>query len=496
MLKTPKPSALALFLARPWCGQVRPGRVLNFVIMSAAALTMVNCSFTDNQLNNPPGEIQIRLPWSQPDGTIRLENIKFTGLSSLAKMTGIYAQIYVHPTDRGSDIEGRDPALSFVKMQGGYYLPKNTFSLELASVYAHLERLGRIDASLVADSGLSLFELNSWPRKVGVRTLFANTTDENPAFYNSTFDAMFFQSYSRSEMPLQVNGGVIAHEHFHSLFQRVVLDPLITKKGTISPKALGLPLDKFTGFLFETALFSSFSARNVVAQPATNEAIDPEIVQPFLERGFNEGLADVWGWIYTQDVDFVGRTFAKFAGVRSLDLKRAALFSMNDFSRRVVELLKVSKTAPFELSYQLGSQSAGFVRAFLMAGLMTPEALPQVEGEGATTLSLVDFKLNAPKAKSLRESIVKSLLILRDRYLANGKSADTTSLIRVFVHTTEKMNLLQCLVARDFLREAVLSSSVTCAKNGATDSYTIEEQLIEGDNSDIAGEAENAGEET
>ncbi len=461
-------------LALHWLTSVRKANSALALTLGAAAIgSLWGCNFYENRLNNPDKEITIRLPWQQADGHIQMQNIQVQGLNSLAKMDGSFAKFYVHPTNRGNSVDGRDPSLSFVKMQGGYYLPKNTFSLELASVYAHLEQLGHVDASLVTDSGLSLYDLNSWPMKVGVRTLFPNPADDNPAFYSSTFDTMFFQSYTRSELPLQVNGGVIAHEHFHSLFQRVVLDPLAAQQSAETPTGLALPPTKFSDFIFESELFKSLRFKKQNTSAPIAEENDPNVAQPYLERGFNEGLADVWGWLYTKDPDFVGRSISGVLGVRSLTLNRAALFSMQSFVHHVETLIKVSEAEPFRLSYELGTQNAGFIRAFLMAGLMNSEATENLNLE--KVLESVDYHLTAEKQLAVRESIVKAMEVLRDQYLAVGKSADTTSLVRAFVKLTPKMNQLQCFVARDFLHEAV-SGEISCVSEAEAGVFSINEK--------------------
>ena len=87
---------------------------------------------------------------------------------------------------------------------------------------------------------------------------------------------MFFVPYAEEQLPIPMNGGIIAHEHFHSYFSYGVLKKLGSQK------------------------------------------IDP--LQDYLLKSLNEGIADMWGWIYTGDPDFISMSLPAVGGLRKLDV--------------------------------------------------------------------------------------------------------------------------------------------------------------------------------
>jgi len=114
---------------------------------------------------------------------------------------------------------------------------------------------------------------------------------------------------------LIVNGGVIGHEYFHAIFNSVVLQPLRASMAT--------ELAGESAANLHEGVFPGGRECGLLKIDETGTPPDPKIVREMyrirLLRAMNEGLADFWGWIYSGETDFVGRSLSYTKGTRNLD---------------------------------------------------------------------------------------------------------------------------------------------------------------------------------
>ena len=279
------------------------------------------------------GPYKVKIADYSPDQGYHLKVVELSTLKSISQAKGSAAEFIIQPRYRNGQIRGLPMNLQTIKSSDGVYIAKNSDSLQALTLYTHFERLKKLDQKL------GLAKLNPGPRKVIVQALFQRgaSTEPNNAFYSSDLDAILFSKFTSESLPLMANGGVVAHEHFHSLFQKIM------NEGTPLPLSMSPHLEEE-----DLEVDSSLSARQQY-----------DLV---LLRAFNEGLADIWGWAYSGDLDFVGRSVPRYKAERSLG-KDLIEFSSGEVIRG--EMDRLSKDSYNLLSYRLGTEIARFARAAL-----------------------------------------------------------------------------------------------------------------------------------
>jgi hypothetical protein len=199
--------------------------------------------------------------WPDAQGHYTFQQIALLDLGSQYRLASQSATIYYENGLSDSSFEGAvaEPRLTNA---GGACIPEDIASSLAVNVYAQFERLHRFELELGSASQLS------WPRKVGVEIhLSGSPTDiANNAHYFGDQDVITIMPYTLNEVPVALNQGIIAHEHFHAHFQSQVMAHL----------DLGVPLD-----LSESDLGTNSGVNN------------------FVLRGWNEGLADFFAAVYT-----------------------------------------------------------------------------------------------------------------------------------------------------------------------------------------------------
>lgn len=299
---------------------------------------------SDEKLSDVRGDVTVRVPWLSSDldlglgdpvlreskpGEIngdslssqpRFENIRLHGLNNLQKVSGEAAQFLMYPTIEGHEVHGLAPEAKFVKSDRGYYSPLNFLSAQLISLYAHLERLLKLDEKI----GLQ--------PQLGTRTVLITSLEEtaalvNNAFYKSDIDTLIFIPYSQEHLPISVNPGIIAHEHFHAQFhrrfylplvQRKVLSPVLMRSLHESSSAEQKPTSEANSTVVTPPSPSQPGAS--VAGVTLFESLSAREQDYFrvLIQGLNEGLADVWGWVYTGRPNFLSLSLPQVGQSRNL----------------------------------------------------------------------------------------------------------------------------------------------------------------------------------
>jgi hypothetical protein len=237
------------------------------------------CSFKKKD-ENLSGSVQVQIPFSI-DGQYGLRILELLTLQDLPKLSGGAAKFLMDPDSGAGILTGRAPNFRYIRNDDGVVIPTDDLSLQLVTVYAHFERLQILDEQVGAKGVLT------YPRVVAVNTQIKKSDgslDSDNALYSGKYDALLMVPYTQNFLPVMANGGVVAHEHFHALFHKLVIEPM-------SGKYPDLEKDK--------GLHTKYHAT--------------------LLRGINEGFADVWGWIYSGDTNFVHRSLPKLGADRDLD---------------------------------------------------------------------------------------------------------------------------------------------------------------------------------
>lgn len=258
----------------------------------------------------------IWLPWQNENGQYTIQKIPVNTVDQWTPLRGSAAQVRSHVNRIAKNTySSQEVMLEYTHDKSGALIPSTQFSAEVASIYAHLERLQKLDMEL---------EL---PQATKARKVYVNFIEEleygeilvDNAFYDASIDSFFVVPYRQGKLPLTVNGAVLAHEHFHSIFARLLIFPmakLAESKGAKFPGLLGLQphsanFSKFLLKYFQLGEGALVDSGGIKLDPSSTPflANKIEFLNRTMFRGLNEGLADVWGWLYSSDPCFMAPSF-------------------------------------------------------------------------------------------------------------------------------------------------------------------------------------------
>lgn len=318
----------------------------------------------------------------------KLINVDLLGISNLSEVSGQYAQFYYAPGASNGRLIGNSPRAYFIK-KGRSFIPKDSITMQMSTLYYHLQNLAQWDSEVGAK------QVNQWPRAVGIETQVSGMDSpykSNNAFYNGQTDSMMFVPYTTENMPIAMNAGIIAHEHFHSLFYKLVLLPATSSEAT-AKKINSSSVNAITSFVHDEGLLKknepskekgfvksnkislnseSLSDENLKIQAPikVSEQLRTAYYNETYLRGLNEGLADYWGWSYTKDSSFMSLSLPDRLTERSLELDTNYI---GIFQTQVDIFSKVDELTQWEVnpkpyligySYQIGTPMARFLKTF------------------------------------------------------------------------------------------------------------------------------------
>ncbi|MFN8945014.1 MAG: hypothetical protein ACK5WZ_10370 [Pseudobdellovibrionaceae bacterium] len=309
-------------------------RMLIFGTLTVLAGMNTGCS-SDPDLDEVSGRVKVRMPWMLSDlslnasdpkldsavhakqNPISLQFIEISEIKNLKRVQGSFAEFLLYPQLSGSDLSGVFPEAQFIKYKNDRYVAVNALSIQMAALYAHAERLRAFDTLLGV-------KVNTGPRTIALFDV-EDRGETNNAFYHGESDAMFFLPFTGSNVSTTFNSGIFAHEHFHSIFYKIVHRPLIASQ--VLPQNMNPSLH---GNAIREKLESSNSNVLVKAVPgtmATNQkdvsvlstlSVNDQNYARILIQGLNEGVADIWGWAYTGNPDFIAISLSSEKDARTL----------------------------------------------------------------------------------------------------------------------------------------------------------------------------------
>ncbi len=312
------------------------------------SLLLIGCANKDNRCGN-----KVLTLWPSVQGDYSFQEIKLETLSSPYELSGRVAKIYYESGLGKSGLRGAVAQPRFTR-SGDVCVPMDAQSSLAVNVYAQFEALHRFEEKL------GTVGLLSWPRKVGIDIHLRSSdgTTHNNAHYISAGDSIAVIPYSLGALPLSANQGIIAHEHFHAHFNAAVVIPVNT--------SLTAAIDDFENLFYQGGSF----------KPTIDDVDHADISRPrglnaFVLRAWNEGLADLYGAIYTHNPRFFDESLPTINGARSLNAP------LIPFSNRI-DLTNVARQAwkPGELvgvSYGQGALLARLMYRIAMSGVETPE---------------------------------------------------------------------------------------------------------------------------
>ena len=192
-------------------------------LASTAMLFLSACIPAENSQTGAQN-IRVQIPVSESSAAVSstasgsvqtkysLKVVTLENIYSTSELKGQFAQFFYAPSSHQTGLSGIHPVSFFLKTADGIYLPKNENTAFMATIYYHVQNLKKM-------SDLAGFVLANKPMSIGLSTQVVDPTMKtNRAFYDGKTDSILIVPYTKSELPIAVNSGILAHEYFHSLF--------------------------------------------------------------------------------------------------------------------------------------------------------------------------------------------------------------------------------------------------------------------------------------
>lgn len=355
-------------------------------LLIGTTLGLASCSPVDDPATASSSQV-FRLPWPDGSGAYRLKDITLSTFHSPERLEGGAAQIIVDPRVSGRGVVGEEPIGRWVR-DNGKLIPADFVTLQGAVIYAHTEKLIDIDKALGVASSLN------GRSRIGLLARLSETPFSpiiyNNAIFDGRIDTLFFVPFDGKELPIAFNAGIIAHEHFHRLFNATVIQNVQRElSNRMRPEEALDQLGIESSFHHDhhrcasaRSLSSGVSAGDVLGeldekqkQMLPNDSSEEDTMIPrkiwnqTLLRGLNEGLADYWGWSYARDEEFVGRSLGKVENEnRRLDRQVFGFPSRLAFRNSLITVTRAgtptlkSETGRVSSAYRLGTEYARLLR--------------------------------------------------------------------------------------------------------------------------------------
>ena len=420
------------------------------LFLGAVLLAFTGCKPAPNE-QTANGDLTVQIPLSETsngDSEYLLKSVTLKDVSNLREVRGKYAQFFYAPGLVEGRLAGSSPIAYFAKTKNETYVAKDALSLQMATLYYHMQSL----ITWAQDLGITV----KGPFQIGLNTKIKGdeAVQANNAFYDGRSKAMLFVPYTDREMPISVNAGIIAHEFFHSIFYSKVLGPLSKKHVTISQRLSDENVHSLEGW----------GEHKKIAAGSLTEV---ELFNETYLRGINEGLADFWGWAYTDDPDFIKWSLSTHVKKRSLKKPEQVNYKTdNDIEAAVVEAQNIADDPSQALSnfiYDVGTPYARFLKE-LVSVKMKNEGLMRAEAKKAVSQFIITFiehlghdALALNKSERLSTQSLFKAVAEAD---AGRQSKDQCELIIQYLNSP-----LQ--------KEDVIAAKYTCEKEENVDSYKV-----------------------
>lgn len=423
---------------------------ISMLFLGAFFLALSGCKPAPNK-DTASGDLAVQIPLSETSNGVSqylLKTVTLQGISNLREVRGKYAQFFHAPGLVEGRLSGGSPIAYFAKTKNETYVAKDALSLQMATLYYHMQSL----ITWAQDLGITV----KGPFQVGLNTKIKGdeAVQANNAFYDGRSKAMLFVPYTQREMPISVNAGIIAHEFFHSIFYNKVLGPLSKKRLSISQHLSDDNVHSLEGW----------GTRQTMAASTLTEI---ELFNETYIRGINEGLADFWGWAYTDDPDFIKWSLSAHVKKRSLNKPEKVIYKTDrDIETAIAEAQNISNDPSLALSnyvYEVGTPYARFLKELVSV---------KIQNEGLT---------RADAKKVVSQFVVRFVEQLGAEAIAL-KTTDKLSVQSLFKTVADadagRQSKEQCELIIQYLnsplqKEDVIAAKYTCAKEENVTSYKV-----------------------
>ncbi len=316
--------------------------MINKTLYNAAlwsiSLAVFSCQ-PQTPVSDANGNLKVMIPvvaQNLSNDSSQLETVTLKNISSLKDVSGSYVQFYYAPGGEAGALTGSAPQSRFIRTSKDVYVPSDSITQQMFSLYYHIQNLNDFNAEISPELK------QTQPFQIGLNTQVSGnaTTGSNNAFFDGESKALLFVPYTLNNIPISVNSGIIAHEFFHSIFFKHVLSEFNIRQESIMQASSDKKLASKVFYFNQTYI-----------------------------RGLNEGIADFWGWLYTNNTNYISISLPKFGDDRKLELADnlvGQIETAGDIEDRVIEAQDLSNNPTEYLSsyiYHVGTPHARFLKA-------------------------------------------------------------------------------------------------------------------------------------
>lgn len=247
--------------------------IRSFTSFSLLVALLVSCARNSDRSDT------VLLPVLDSSNGTTLEAVQLTTLPSLFRVEGAAARIYMNPRINDHGFSGPIAQPKFSR-SGPLLIPSDVESGVALATYAIFEKLYFYDKRVLPDANLN------WPRNVGILT----NSENSPVRSDETDDAgylpltdsyLILPSSFGDKAALALNLGVLAHEHFHAIFDWL----------------FGHSVPHLSRVTFA-------DAKRAFECPTSDLQY-----QQYLLRSWTEGLADFHGWAVSRNDNYIAASF-------------------------------------------------------------------------------------------------------------------------------------------------------------------------------------------
>lgn len=400
---------------------------------------LLNTSCQQAKPTEPSGRVQVQIPLQSKTGDqieYQLQNVFLEKIESLKHVRGDYAHFYYSPGLKNNMLDGGSPVAFFIETVKSLFIPKDDLSMQMATLYYHFQSLAKLSQSIGLGHALTV------PAQVAVQAKVLEdqqTSMLNNAFFDGRSKAFVFVRYTLDELPISVNGGIIAHEYFHSIFYNLVYEKINKTNLPIAQKIHS-----------ETSHQKVTKNDNITPQDLFNET--------FL-RALNEGFADYWGWIYTSDSDFLKWSLSGFSKTRVLSDNRNSFWNHQRIENEVtIALMSFDNPSSYlgqNVIYNIGTGYARFLKQF-------------------TEIKSQEQNLNLPEAKLTVARLLIEFLKTLPAQASQINSTETFDIFRLFHYinqNSESLSFKECDLLKEYISQDADAAKFECTNNN--NSYKV-----------------------
>ncbi len=421
-------------------------QILSSQLILIPAIFLAACSSPFN--SDKSTEYQI--PWQSENGKYELQNVSIKSLSDPETLSSPLVRLFVTPAEENGSLAGPMAIGRFMTSTKGVRIPLDFVSLQGASIHAHFERVYEFDRAVGVDRYLT------WPIQISIETeILSKHEQTNNAYFDGVRNAILILPYkddTREGLPLSLNGGVLSHEHFHSIFDKLVMKRL---------SSAGLKVDRH---ISELAALEPVEVSIESKLGRSEPKVDSVEFNDFLVRAMNEGLADYWAWLQSNDTDFVGRSISGLRECRRLDKQFSHLPAASSLKSQVFIDAATRESEKLHVSwmhYQVGAQYARFFRELSIA----------IHGEKPGFIERVEL------AQSLVAALHEFSQVAIQKYASEDIATDKIADLFVKNISPSRLSKKSCEILSEFTRDGA-SLPQGCSSVGVDSNEVLKNKIL------------------